>query len=161
MGLSAQRDPTGQDVPVVMQPGNKASIPVQSGVIDGATLYLCRQGARWVVVIESPRVTGALPFRHTGHDGLDARFDLLTLAHQACPDATIMSSDGAITAADYEWRIDIRGVVPCRGDLGVALHGVLASGSDREDEGSTARSVIGRRCHWGLSPSVSGRPRTF
>jgi hypothetical protein len=165
MGLLAHRDSTRRDVPLVMQPRNKSSIPVQNEVIDGATLYLCRQGPRWVVVMESPRVTGALPFRHTGRDSLDARFDLLTVAHQACPDATIMSSDGAITAADYEWRIDIRGIVPCRGDLGVALHRELSTDSDSEGEGEGdgggTRPVIGRRCHWGLSPSVSGRPRGF
>ncbi len=52
----------------------------ETGVIDSATLFLCRQGQRWVVVIESPRVTGAVSFRYTGRDVNDARFELLSSA---------------------------------------------------------------------------------
>ena len=159
MGLLDQKASTGRDVSLVMQPRNKSSIPFHSEVIDGATLYLCRQGTRWVVVIESPRVTGAVPFRHTGRDSHDARFELLTLAHQACPDAAVISTDGALTSEDYEWRVEVRGIAPQPGDLGVALHRELSTEAD--GEGGGARPVIGRRCHWGLSPSFPGRPRTF
>jgi hypothetical protein len=143
-----------------MQPRNNAAVPRHNQVIDGATLYLCRQGRQWVVVIESPRVTGAVPLRHSGRDGLDARFALLTLARSACPDATVMSTDGALTSEDYEWRVEVRGIALKPGDLGVALHGELTTEPADEKDTST-RSVIGRRCHWGLSPSISGRPRSF
>ena len=46
-------------------------------------------------------------------------------AHQ-CParlsNVTIMSTDGALTSADYEWRVEVRGIEMRSGDLGVALH---------------------------------------
>ena len=159
MGLLAERVSTGRDGSTVTQPRNKSGIPLQSEVIDGATLYLCRQWARWVVVIESPRVTGAVPFRHTGRDSHDARFELLTVVRHACPDAAVISTDGALTAEDYEWRVEVRGIAPQLGDLGVALHRELSIEADGEESGT--RPVIGRRCHWGLSPSFPGRPRTF
>ena len=143
----------------MMQPRRESDVPAHSGVIDCATLYLCRQGPRWVVVIESPRVTGALPLQHAGRDTYDAQFELLTSAHRACPDAVIMSTDGALTSADYEWRIEIRGIETKPGDLGVALHREL-SGEPSHVESSPVPS-FGRRCHWGLSPSFSGRPRSF
>ena len=92
-----------------MQPRKNAGVPAHGQVIDGATLYLCRQGRRWVVVLESPRVTEAVPFHHTGRDGHEARFELFMLARLACPDATIISTDGALTAEDYEWRVEVRG----------------------------------------------------
>ena len=81
----------------MMQPRSESNIPVHRGVIDYASLYLCRQGPRWVVVIESPRVSGAVPFDHAGRDVYDAQFDLLTSARRACPDAAIMGTDGALT----------------------------------------------------------------
>jgi hypothetical protein len=143
----------------MMQPRDKASVPIHHGVIDGATLYLCRQGRRWVVVIESPGVTGAVPFHQAGRDSYDARFELLTLAHLACPDATVMSTDGALTSEDYEWRVDVRGIAPRSGDLGVALHRELST-EPADEKAAPTLPLIGRRCHWGLSPS-SGRPRTF
>ena len=140
----------------------------QTGVIDSATLFLCRQGQRWVVVIESPRVTGAVSFRYTGRDVNDARFELLSSARRACPDAAIVSTDGALERADYEWRLEVHGVEPQPGDLGVALHNELAPASDScassESSSATqepARAPLGRRCHWGMSPPVSGRPRHF
>jgi hypothetical protein len=143
-----------------MQPKNNASVPLHRGVIDGATLYLCRQGRRWVVVIESSRVTGAVPFHFTGLGGHDARFELLKLARLACPDATIISTDGALTSEDYEWRVEVRGIVVRPGDLGLALQSELSSESAAEKD-PPIRPVIGQRCHWGVSPSFSGRPRTF
>jgi len=142
-----------------MRPRSKSNAPIHCEVIDGATLYLCRQGSRWVVVIESPRITCAVAFRHTSRDAHDARFQLLSRAREACPGVAIVSTDGARTSEDYEWRIEVRGIAAHPGDLGVALHRKLSTESG-EDEGGP-RSVIGRRCHWGLSPSFSGRPRTF
>ena len=112
-----------------------------------------------MVVIESPRVTGAVPFHHAGRDTYDAQFELLTSAHRACPDAVIMSTDGALTSADYEWRVEVRGIETRPGDLGVALHREL-SAEPAHVEGA-APQTLGRRCHWGLSPSFSGRPRRF
>ena len=159
MGLLAQQGIPPRGVPLVMQPRNTSGAPAHNGTIDGATLYLCRQGRRWVVVIESPRVTGAVPLPHAGRDGHDARFELLERARQACPDAAIISTDGALTAEDYEWRIEVRGVVARAGDLGVALHGALRA--EGPDDGVGARPMVGGRCHWGLSSSISGRPRVF
>jgi hypothetical protein len=160
MGLKAQKALGRRGVPLMMQPKKSAGVPVHGQVIDGATLYLCRQGKRWVVVVESPRVTAALSFRHEGQDSHEARFALLTLARGACPDATVISTDGALTSEDYEWRVEVRGIVVRAGDLGVALHRELTAGAADEKVVPT-RSVIGRRCHWGLSPAISGRPRAF
>ncbi len=131
----------------------------QHRCIDGATLYLCRQGRRWVVVVESPHVTGMVPLPTLGGDGIDARSDLLARARQACPDAAIISTDGALTAQDYEWRIEVRGVVAHQGDLGVALHRALKV--EGPDDGVVACPLVGGRCHWGMSSAVSGRPRAF
>ena len=78
------------------------------GVVDHATLYLCRRGAMWAVVIESPRVRGALRLDHAGNDPYDARFELLSRARRACPDAAIVSTDGALESADYEWRLEVQ-----------------------------------------------------
>ena len=137
------------------------TIPSVSGVIDCATLYLCRQGRRWVVVIESPRVRGAVRLRHAGEDSYDARFELLSTARRACPDAAIISTDGAVISADYEWRLEVRGVQSHLGDLGIALHRVLSA--DREHTHPKMRHSRrnGHRCHWGRCPAVSGRPLSF
>jgi hypothetical protein len=143
-----------------MQPKNSSSLPCHSEVIDGATLYLCRQGRRWVVVIESARVTGAVPFHRAGLDSHDARFELLTLTRLACPDATVISTDGALTSEDYEWRVEVRGIAARPGDFGVALQ-LQLSAEPVDEKDAPTRPVIGRRCHWGQSPSISGRPRTF
>jgi hypothetical protein len=160
MGLKAQKALRWRGVLVVMQPKKSAGVPVHGQVIDGATLYLCRQGKRWVVIVESPRVTAAAPFHHSSRDSHDARFALLTLARLACPDATVISTDGALTSEDYEWRVEVRGIVVRRGDLGVALHRELTSGAaDKKDV--PMPPVLGRRCHWGLSTAISGRPRWF
>lgn len=142
-----------------MEPRHSARTPGERGIIDAATLYLCRQGPRWVVVIESPRVTGAVRLRHANRDPYDAQFELLNRARRACPDASIISTDGAVVSADYEWRLEVRGVEEQPGDLGVALHTALSA-----EPPHLSRSVqeqTGRRCHWGLSPAVSGRPRAF
>jgi len=133
--------------------------PAHAGVIDNATLYLCRQGTRWVVVIESPRMRGAVGFPHVRCDSDDARFELLASVHQSCPDAVIMTTDGAQEAHDYAWRIEVRGVAARRGDLGMALHRELAAELTRHDD--APQRAVGGRCHWGMSPACSGRPRTF
>ncbi len=142
-----------------MEPAHSSGTRGQRGVIDAATLYLCRQGPRWVVVIESPRVSRAVRLRHAGRDPYDARFELLNAARRACPDASIFCTDGAIESADYEWRLEMRGVEGQPGDLGVALHEVLAA--EPPHLARSAQQQTGRRCHWGLSPVVSGRPRAF
>ena len=159
MGLSAQQAMPGWGVPLMMQPWSGSNTPEHRGVIDGATLYLCRQGPQWVVVIESPRVTGAVPLHHAGRDTYDAQFELLASARRACPDAAIMSTDGALTSADYEWRVEVRGIEMRPGDLGVALHRELST--EPTPAQNMPRQTLGRRCHWGLSSSFSGRPRTF
>ena len=105
-------------------------------------------------------VTDAVPLPHAGRDTYDAQFELLASARRACPDAAIMSTDGTLTSADYEWRVEVRGIETRPGDLGVALHRQLSAESTRLD-GAPPRQTFGRRCHWGLSPSFSGRPRTF
>lgn len=143
----------------MMRPRSEPNIPVHSGVIDYASLYLCRQGSRWVVVIESPRVSGVVPFHHDGRDAYDAQFDLLAIARRACPDAAIMGTDGALTCADYEWRVEVRGIEARPGDLGVALHRELSTEFTNAE--SAPAQTLGRRCHWGLQPSFSGRPRNF
>jgi hypothetical protein len=143
----------------VRQSRSGSNIPAHNDVIDCATLYLCRQGARWVVVIESPRITGAVPLHHGGSDTSDAQFELLTIAGRACPHAAIMSTDGARTSADYEWRVEVRGMEMRMGDLGVALHRAL-SAEPMHTPGAPP-ATLGRRCHWGLTPSVLGRPRRF
>jgi hypothetical protein len=160
MGLMAQKAFRQPGVPLVMQRRSNTGVPLHSQVIDGATLYLCRQGQRWVVVIESPRVTGAVPFPHTGRDSVGARWALLTLTRLACPDATVISTDGASTSEDYEWRVEVRGIAVRPGDLGIALQRELTGGSTDERD-APELPLIGRRCHWGLNPSFSGRPRSF
>lgn len=130
------------------------------GVVDRATLYLCRQGPRWVVVIESPGLTGALRLDHAGRSSHDARFELLSRARRACPDAAIISTDGALEDADYEWRLEVRGARSHAGDLGVALHRALA-GEEPAHASARSRRWATRGCHWGLCPTASGRPRSF
>jgi hypothetical protein len=129
-------------------------------VIDSATLLLCRQGGEWVVVIESPRIRGAVRLSYRGRDSHEARQELVARARQACPDASILSADGALESADYEWRLEIRGVEARLGDLGVALHrglGAEPRTHRRRLEGKTTR----RHCPSGHCPMPSGRPRSF
>jgi len=139
------------------------STPHSSGpslVIDCATLYLCRQGARWVVILESPRVKSAVRLRHAGRDSFDARFELLSKARKACPDASILSADGALEDADYEWRLEVRSMQLHPGDLGVAIHHELSDqpkGHMRRLCGKTER----RHCQSGNRSLVVCRPRNF
>jgi hypothetical protein len=159
MGLSAQQAAPTPAVPPSMKPNHNPNAARHHGVTDSATLYLCRQGTTWAVVIESPRVRAAVRLRHTGRDPYDAQAELLSCAHRACPDAAIISTDGALECADYEWRFDVRRVEAQPGDLGVALHRELSA--EAAPVRRATQQQIGRRCHWGLSPSASGRPRTF
>src|ERR1700730_17415187 len=89
-----------------MRPTNTSKIPEHGGKLDRATLYLCRQGPQWVVVIESPHFTGALGLENSSLGPYDARFELLCRARRACPDATIVSTDGALESKDYELRLE-------------------------------------------------------
>jgi hypothetical protein len=159
MGLSDQQAASVPGVPLSMKPNNSTSTPRHHGVTDSATLYLCRQESTWVVVIESPRVRAAVRLRHTASDPYDAQAALLAYARRACPDAATVSTDGALESADYEWRLEVRGVGTQPGDLGVALHRELST--EPVDLTRSTQLHIGRRCHWGLSTAVSGRPRTF
>ncbi len=143
-----------------MEATSGSNPPAPGGVADSATLYLCRQGERWVVVIESPRILGAMRLHHTGRDPHDARFELLCTARRACPDAAIVSTDGALEDADYEWRLEIRGVETNPGDLGLAVHREL-SAAPAPHVGRPAQRPTVRRCHWGRCSEVSGRPRSF
>ena len=61
-----------------MEANHTSEISSESPVLDCATLYLCRQGRTWVVVVESPSFTGALLLRHAGSDSFDARYELLS-----------------------------------------------------------------------------------
>jgi len=142
-----------------MESNHRSESVDHRGIIDFAILYLCRQGSQWVIVIESPRISCAVPFRDISGNSYDARAELLSSAHRACPDATIISSDGVLESATYDWRIEVRSVEPHRGDLGMALHGEFSRGSSNMRE--TSLYWIGGRCHLGMSPAVSGRPRNF
>ncbi len=133
--------------------------PGEGKTTDGATLYLCRQGPTWVVVIESPRITAAVRLRHSGRDPYDARSKLLSTARRACPGAAIVSADGALESADYEWRLEVRGVEAHEGDLGLAIHHALSAEVPAHVKRIPHRGA-GSRCHWSLAP-VSGRPRSF
>jgi hypothetical protein len=130
------------------------------GVLDCASLYLCRQGQTWVVVIESPGITGALLLRHSSRDPYDARFELLSRARLACPGADIAITDGAVEGADYEWRLEVRGVQECAGDLGVRLHHELSGKRQRHQRRLLQRQPA-RNCRAGWFPSFSGRPLSF
>ncbi len=123
-----------------MEANDTSRVPGLDGVIDRATLYLCRQGEKWVVVIESDRFSGALRLRDASQDAYDARFELLSKARRACPDAAIASTDGALDGADYEWRVQVQGVQANAGDLGLALHRV-ALGQDGDSPSGAARNA--------------------
>ena len=144
----------------MMEPNSTSHKPQQRVTVDSATLYLCRQGTRWVVVIESPRIRSVLRLRHAGRDSFDARFELLSKTRRACPDASILSADGALEDADYEWRLEVRSTQSNPGDLGVALHSVLSDqprGHMRRLCGKTWR----RHCQRGRRSVEICRPRIF
>jgi len=143
-----------------MEANDVSEIPGHHRVVDSATLYLCRQGEKWVVVIESARVSAALRLRNASQDAYDARFELLSKARRACPDAVILSTDGALESADYEWRVQVQALQADGGDLGIALHRELSAKTEAHLRRRSQRQMI-RKCHWGRCPEVSGRPRCF
>jgi len=143
-----------------MEATNSSNVPGHGGVVGCATLSLCRRGERWLVVIESPRILGALRLHHTGRDPYDARFELLCTARRACPGAAIVSTDGALEDADHEWRLEIRGVEDSAGDIGTAAHRALSTAAAphvrRPSQRRSSASAIGAaapRSRAGRAPS--------
>ena len=143
-----------------MEPNSTSSTADNGEVFDQATLYLCKQGAKWVVVIESPRVRGAFRLRYDGRDAYDARFELLSTARRACPSASITSTDGAVEAEDYEWRLDVQSPQAEAGELGMALHRELTV-KPAHHVRRLARRRAARTCQWGRFRTVRGRPLAF
>jgi hypothetical protein len=145
-----------------MEANRTSKIPSSHAVLDCATLFLCRQGHTWVVVVESPSVTAAQLLWRLAHDTYDARFDLLSRARSACPDADFESTDGALEGADYEWRIEVRGLRQHAGDLGSALQRELSGkrNPQRQQRRLVTRQVAGG-CRAGGRPSFAGRPLAF
>ncbi len=145
-----------------MEANRTSDSPRASGVLDHATLFLCRQGQTWVVVLESPHITAAQLLRRAAHDSYDARVELLSRARLACPDAAIESADGALEGADYEWRIEVRGERERLGELGAALQSELSGRRTRQRH---QRRLIARRakrnCRAGWFPSFARRPLSF
>jgi hypothetical protein len=103
---------------------------------------------------------GAFRLRYSGSDSYDARFELLSMARRACPNAAIVSTDGAVEAADYEWRLEVRGVQAQAGAIGVALHRELTI-KPAHHVRRLARRRTARTCEWGRRPAVRGRPLSF
>ena len=131
-------------------------------VLDYATLFLCRQAQTWVVVLESPSVTAAQLLRRSAHDTYDACFDLPSRARAACPDADFETTDGALEGADYEWRIEVRGLSENVGDLGAALQRMLSGKpGQRRHRRRLAKRQEARRCRAGSLHSLAGRPLAF
>lgn len=145
-----------------MEANRTSQTPGTHCVLDSATLFLCRQGQTWVVVLESPSVTTAQLLRRSAHDTYDARFDLLSRARTACPDADFETTDGALEGEDYEWRVDVRGMREFAGDLGEALLRELSGKRKRQrHQRRLATRVAERGCRSGWFPSLSGRPLSF
>jgi hypothetical protein len=144
-----------------MKANHEYDMTRHEGVLEHATLYLCRQGHTWVVVMESTRTSRALRLRPAGADSFDARFVLLSAARRACPDASIVTTDGALEAADCEWRLDVRSVVAGIGDLGAALHRELSDHGRRGHERRPGERRATHRCLQGRCRETSGRPRSF
>jgi hypothetical protein len=145
---------------VPMEPRESSNAPGRGGVIDCATLYLCRQAETWVVVIESVRITGTLRLSHSGRDSYGARFALLVRARRACPDATIIGTDGVLEGADYEWRLEVRNVEAHMGDLGLVLLRELSE-SETSPNAQRWNHRPRLRCCRGRRHGVAGRPRLF
>ena len=161
MGLWSQKGAPSPTVSLAMEANRTSETPSANGVLDSATLYLCRQGQTWVVVLESPRITAALLLRRSGRDSYDARFELLSRARSACPDAAIVTTDGAVEGADYEWRLEVRGMQEREGDLGVALQRVLTTKRQQRHQRRLATRTVARGCRAGWFPALTGRPLSF
>jgi hypothetical protein len=143
-----------------MEANRTSESPSESPVLDCATLYLCRQGRTWVVVVESPGFTGALLLRHAGPDSFDARYELLSRTRRARPGAAVSTTDGAVEGADYEWRLDVRCVEESPGDLGLALRAELSDRRPRHQRRLAGRQAA-RHCRDSWFSSFSGRPLSF
>ncbi len=143
-----------------MEANHTSEISSESPVLDCATLYLCRQGRTWVVVVESPSFTGALLLRHAGSDSFDARYELLSRTRRARTGATVTTTDGAVEGADYEWRLDVRSVEETPGDLGLALRRELSDRRPRHQRRLAGRQAA-RHCRDGWFSTFSGRPLYF
>jgi hypothetical protein len=141
-----------------MRARNRSGAPAHRAITDNATLYLCRRGLRWVVVIQTPHFVGAVPFQHRGRDGHDARSGLLTTARLACP-AAVITTDRILIAEHCEWRVEVRGVEERAGALGLALRRALSG--DSTNDGGAPTPMIGPRCRRGLGSRDSGRPPGF
>jgi hypothetical protein len=145
-----------------MEANRTSKTPSKHGVLDSATLFLCRQGQTWVVVLEAPSVTAAQLLRRSAHDTYDARWDLLSRARSACPDAAFETTDGALEGADYEWRIEVRATRENAGDLGAALERELSGTRQRQrHQRRLATRQVARGCRAGWKPSLAGRPSFF
>ena len=145
-----------------MEANRTSKTPSKHGVLDSATLFLCRQGQTWVVVLEAPSVTAAQLLRRSAHDTYDARWDLLSRARSACPDAAFETTDGALEGADYEWRIEVRGMRENAGDLGAALERELSGTRKRQrHQRRLATRQVARGCRAGGFQSPAGRPLFF
>jgi hypothetical protein len=145
-----------------MEANRTSRIPASHGVLDCATLFLCRQGQTWVVVLESPSVTTAQLLRRSAHDTYDARFDLLSRARSACPEADLETTDGALEGADYEWRIEVRGMSAHAGDFGAALQRKLSGKRQRQrHQRRLATRKMARDCRAGWFSSMASRPLSF
>lgn len=145
-----------------MEANRTSETSSKHGVLDCATLFLCRQGRTWVVVLDSPSVTTAQLLRRAAHDTYDARWDLLSRARAACPDAAIETTDGALEGADYEWRVEVRGLCENPGDLGAALQRELSGKRiHQRHQRRLASRHLQRGCRAGWFPSTSGRPLFF
>ena len=145
-----------------MEANRTSQTPSTHCVLDTATLFLCRQGQTWVVVLESASITAAQLLRRSAHDTYDARFELLSRAQAACPDASFETTDGALEGADYEWRIEVHGLREHAGDLGEALQRELSGSRKRKGhQRRLATRQPERGCRAGWFPSVTGRPLSF
>src|SRR3974377_512811 len=127
-----------------MEPNGTSSTTGDGEVLDQATLYLGKQGATWVVVIESPRVRGAVRLRYAGRDSFDARFELLSTARRACPEASIVTTAAAGGAGE------LGAPRPREPTTKPAPHG-----------GRLARRRAARTCQWGSFRVSRGRPLSF
>ena len=143
-----------------METERSSEVPDGGGVLDCATLYLCRHIRTWVVVLESPRVTGAVLLRRSCRHADDARFELLSRVRSACPDAAIVISDGAPEDALYDWRLELRGTQQRSGDLGAALQREMSAKRPRHQRRlATEQASLGCRDH--SSGSSPNRPPSF
>jgi hypothetical protein len=134
--------------------------PERRDLVDQATLYLCKQGSKWIVVMDSPSVCGAFRLRYAGRDSFDARFELLSTARRARPSASIVTADGAVEGEDYEWRLDVRALETEEGALGVALQRELTA-KPAHHVRRLARRRAARTCQRGRFRIVRSRPFWF